>query len=118
LIRAGSAPTRHRSRLCVSDLIQSGPISNNSAIPTTFSRNQAGVYRASDNNGETVQTMYGESPQKLQKAEIGSGFGVYPAGAGMQRIPGAVLSDIEAAAHFMIATHPEQVAKTLTGAEP
>ena len=29
----------------------------------------------------------------------------------MQRIPGAVLSQIGGAAHFMIATHPEHVAK-------
>ena len=32
----------------------------------------------------------------------------------MQRIPGAVLSEIEGAAHFMIATHPEQVAKIIS----
>ena len=32
----------------------------------------------------------------------------------MQRMPGAVLSDIEGAAHFMIATHPEQVAKIVS----
>ena len=31
-----------------------------------------------------------------------------------QRIPGAVLSQIEGAAHFMIATHPAEVAKIIS----
>ena len=32
-------------------------------------------------NGETVQTMYGESPRNLHEVEIGSRLGVHPAAA-------------------------------------